>query len=184
MSKSAGPLRSLYEPVLCTGRYQHRRTEEMTTMATTALPIHWKVLHSEGTWRHVCAGGATAWLAGTVAIEGYAALGRALGLSMMAGFPGAHAAQHITGASFATGVFVGAFWGTLFAVLLLRFASHPARAFVLIAVVVLVVSLVTPLAASHTAESMRLFLAGGHVLVAAILIPLLARQLPGRSQAA
>jgi len=56
-------------------------------------------------------------------------------------------------------------------------AAHPARAFLRTALVLVAVSLVFPLAASHTAEATRLTLALGHLIAAAIIIPLITLRL-------
>lgn len=82
------------------------------------------------------------------------------------------------GRQLAFGVFICTFWGAVLALLLARVATRPTRAFILASTLLTAVSLVSPLAAAHTAESTKLFLAGGHLLTAAIVIPTLARRLP------
>lgn len=129
-------------------------------------------------WRRVALAGVAGWLAATITVEVYAAVGRAAGLSILAGAPGAHAAQPVTSASFAFGVFICTFWGTVLALVVTRLASRPARIFVLTTVLLTAVSLASPLAAAHTAQSTKMFLAGAHLLAAAIVIPILSRWLP------
>ena len=67
--------------------------------------------------------------------------------------------------------------GTILAMILAARAADPARAFVRTTVVLVAVSLVFPLAASHAAASTRLTLALGHLIAAAIVIPILALRL-------
>lgn len=129
-------------------------------------------------WHRVALGGVAGWLAGTAAVEAYAALGRAAGLPMLAGAPGASAAQPVAPMDFAFGVFICTFWGTVLAYVIGRFASRPARTFALTTMLLTALSLASPLAAAHTADATKLFLTSGHLLVAAIVIPTLASRLP------
>jgi hypothetical protein len=128
----------------------------------------------------VSAGGAAGWLAATAAIEAYAAIVRAAGVPMQAGAPGAHTAQHLTAGTFAAAVFLCTLTGTALALLAARFSDRPARTFAVTTVLLTAVSLASPLDAAHTAGSTKLFLACGHLIAAAIIIPALARQLPSR----
>jgi hypothetical protein len=126
------------------------------------------------TWR-IALAGAAGGVAAIAAVEGYAAIGRAAGIPMRAGAPGAHTALPVTAGSFAIGILVCTFWGTVLAVVVTRVARRPARAFATIAILLTAASLISPLAASHTADSTRLFLACAHLLSATIIIPTLAR---------
>ena len=67
--------------------------------------------------------------------------------------------------------------GTILAMILAARAAEPARAFVRTTVILVAVSLVFPLAASHTATTTRLTLALGHLIAAAIVIPILTLRL-------
>ena len=80
-------------------------------------------------------------------------------------------------ASFASGIVFCTVAGTILAMILAARAAGPARAFVRTTVVLVAVSLVFPLAASHTTTTTRLTLALGHLIAAAIVIPLLALRL-------
>ena len=71
--------------------------------------------------------------------------------------------------------------GTILAMVLATRAAHPARTFLRTALVLVAVSLVFPLAASHTAEATRLTLALAHLIAAAVVIPLITLRL-GRVQ--
>ena len=128
--------------------------------------------------RRLLTGGLTAAVVGVAVIEGYAALVRAAGVAMSAGFLGSTHPQPVTVDSFATGVLVCTFWGTIIAVLLCKLSRHPRRAFLLASCALAALSLVVPFGAGATAGSTKVALAGAHVIVALIVIPILARTLP------
>ncbi len=125
----------------------------------------------------VCRAGATAAAIGGLVLYGYGAVARALSVPMHAGDPGASAAQPLTPLNFAVGVVFCTILGTAVAALAGRYAARPGCTFVGTAVTLLVVSLVFPIAASHTEVSTRVCLALAHLLAAAIVIPQLARAL-------
>lgn len=127
--------------------------------------------------RRVAARGAGAAAAGAAVLLGYGALAVAVHGPMQAGDPGASQAAPINAASFSIGVLFSAFFGVLIAVAVARWAKRPARTFQRIAVTLTVVSLAAPAAASHTDVSTRLLLAGGHVVAALVVIPLIVRSL-------
>lgn len=133
------------------------------------------------TWR-IALAGAAGGIAATAAVELYGAVGRAAGITMRAGAPGAHAAAPVTAGSFAIGVLICTFWGTVLAVVVARVARRPVRVFTAITILLTAASLVSPLAASHTDSSTKLFLACAHVLAATVVIPTLARQVASRSR--
>jgi hypothetical protein len=122
------------------------------------------------------AGGFAA-MAGAAVLYAYGTLAKALGVPMRAGEIGARHAQAITPASFATGVVFCTAAGTILAMVLARRAAHPARAFLRTSLVLVAISLVFPLAASHTATATRLTLALGHLIAAAIVIPVITSRL-------
>ncbi len=131
----------------------------------------------------VSVAGAAAAAAGAAVLYAYGTLAQALDVPMRAGEIGASHAQAITPASFAIGVVFCTVAGTILAMVLARRAAHPARAFLRTSLVLVAISLVFPLAASHTATETRLTLALGHLIAAAIVIPIIARRLthaPGR----
>ncbi len=125
----------------------------------------------------VPATGAVAAVAGAIVLYGYGALARALSVPMRAGEPGARHAEAITPLNFATGVVFCTVLGTILAMILAARVAGPARAFLRTALVLVAVSLVFPLAASHTAVTTRLTLALGHLIAAAIVIPLITLRL-------
>ena len=125
----------------------------------------------------VLVAGAIAALAGAAVLYAYGTLAQALDVPMRAGEVGAGHAQAITPASFAAGVVFCTVAGTVLAMVLARCAAHPARAFLRTALVLVAISLVFPLAASHTATATRLTLALGHLIAAAVVIPVLTRRL-------
>jgi hypothetical protein len=131
----------------------------------------------------VCVAGAIAALAGAAVLYAYGSLAQALDVPMRAGEIGASHAQAITPASFASGVVFCTVAGTILAMVLARRAARPARAFLRTSLVLVAISLVFPLAASHTATTTRLTLALGHLIAAAIVIPIITGRLshaPGR----
>ena len=121
--------------------------------------------------------GAIAAAAGAIVLYAYGALAQALSVPMRAGDPGASHAQAITPANFAVGVVFATVAGTIVAMILAARAAGPARAFLRAALVLVAVSLVFPLAASHTPAATRLTLALGHLIAAAIVIPLITLRL-------
>ena len=127
--------------------------------------------------RRVALGGVQAAALGAVATSLYGLAIRAAGVPMRAGFLGASTAQPLKTASFAMGVVVCTFWGTLLAVALARLVTNPARAFLKATVALTALSLIVPLGASHTAGATRAALLGAHVLAAAVVIPVLTRHL-------
>lgn len=137
-----------------------------TSQLTRGVPVR-------RVWRGAVIAAATA----TAAIELYAAAVRAAGVPMKAGFLGAATASPLTPASFATGVLVCTFWGTVLATILAKKAAQPARLFVIVAAAATAVSLAIPAGAAATAAATKLALAAAHILVAGIVIPILARHL-------
>ena len=148
----------------------------MRTTATATTPA---TPHTRPVWLVSVLAGVTA-AAGT---ELYGLTARAAGVPMAAGGIGATTAGPITVGMFAMGTLICAFWGTVLAVLLARYAPRPARAYAWTAVALTAVSLVTPLAAGDTATSTKLMLVPAHLIAAAIIIPIVTRRLaqsPGR----
>jgi hypothetical protein len=124
------------------------------------------------------------WLVGAVAavfaaavLYGYGVLAQALGMTMHAGEVGATKADRITPASFPQGVILCSAIGIVLAMALHRWAKRSARTFARVTSVLVAVSLAFPLLASHTTEVTRLTLAGGHLLAAAIMIPIVTYRL-------
>jgi heme A synthase len=126
---------------------------------------------------------ALAGLIAAAAAELYGLAARGAGIPMSAASFGAAEATPITVGMFAMGVLICAFWGTVLAMVIARFARRPMRAYLWAAVALTALSLTAPLSAADTATSTKLTLALGHLLVAAIIIPAVARRLaraPGR----
>ena len=121
----------------------------------------------------VSVAGAIAAVAGAAVLYAYGSLASALDVPMRAGEIGASHAQAITPASFASGVVFCTVAGTILAMVLARRAAHPARTFLRTSLVLVAISLVFPLAASHTATTTRFTLALGHLIAAAIVIPII-----------
>ena len=84
-------------------------------------------------------------LTAAAATELYGLAARAVGIPMAAGNIGATTSGPITVGMFAMGTLICTFWGTVLAVLLARYATRPARAYVWTTVALTVVSLAGPL---------------------------------------
>ncbi|HEY3528840.1 MAG TPA: DUF6069 family protein [Nocardioides sp.] len=149
---------------------QTTRTRRMTAHAEPARA-------SRPRARRVLAGGVGASAAGAVVLLGYGALAVALHGPMQAGDPGAADATPINAASFPIGLLFCAVVAIPLAVAIGRFASRPTRTFRHTAIVLTAVSLVAPIGATHTDVATRFLLAGGHVVAAAVVIPLIIRAL-------
>jgi hypothetical protein len=127
--------------------------------------------------RQLFAGTAKAGAVALVAIELYALVLHAAGLKLRAETLGAHTATPVTFASFAIAIVVATFWAAVAACVIARISTRPVRTFVFIAIVATALSLALPLGAGDTATQTKVALAGGHLLVAALMITLIARQL-------
>jgi hypothetical protein len=147
------------------------------TIARTPSTFHSTTDLSGPAVGRVLARSIAAVVAGAVVLLGYGALAVAVHGPMHAGDPGAAQAAPVTAASFAVGLLFSSFFGILLALALARWASRPSRTFLRVTLVLTAVSLTAPLAASHTDVSTRLLLAGGHVVAAVIVIPVVVRAL-------
>jgi Family of unknown function (DUF6069) len=125
----------------------------------------------------VAGAGVVAIVAGAAVLLAYGAIAVAIHGPMQAGDYGASSAAPINAGSFAFGVVFSSFFGVVLAVALARWAKHPARTFFRAAIVLTLVSLAAPMSASHTTEATRLVLAGGHIVAAVVVIPVIARAL-------
>jgi bacteriorhodopsin len=121
--------------------------------------------------------GLTAAFVGVAVVEAYAVLVKAAGVQMTAGFLGATHARPVTAGSFATGVLVCTFWGTVIALVLRKLSRHPRQTFLLVSSGLTALSLAVPFGAGATAASTKVTLAAAHVLAASVVIPILARTL-------
>jgi hypothetical protein len=110
--------------------------------------------------------GATAAITGIAAVEAYAALIKAAGVPMKAGFLGASHASAVTAASFATGVLACTFWGTVIAAIAAKTSKQAKHTFVVLGCCLTVLSLAVPIGAGATAASTKATFAVAHVLVA------------------
>jgi Family of unknown function (DUF6069) len=147
-------------------------------MHTTATDVQPQPLVRE--LRPVWVVSAAASAVALVVTELYGLVARLAGVPMSAAGFGQAKAGPVTAASFAMGVVICAFWGTVLAVVIARFASRPARVYLITTIALTAVSLFAPLSAADTATSTKLTLAVGHILAAAIIIPPVARHLTRR----
>jgi len=146
-------------------------------MYTTATDVQPQPLARE--LRPVWVVSAVASAVALVVTELYGLAARLAGVPMSAAGFGQPKAGPVTAASFAMGVVICAFWGTVLAVVIARFARKPARVYLITTIALTAVSLFAPLSAADTATSTstKLTLAAGHILVAAIIIPPVTRRL-------
>jgi hypothetical protein len=119
-------------------------------------------------------------LAAAAVTELYGLAARAAGIPMEAGGIGGAVASPITVGMFAMGTLLCTVAGTVLAIVLTRYAMHPARAYVRTTLVLVAVSFVSPLAAGDTAGPTKLMLVLAHCIAASIIIPTVARRLGGR----
>jgi len=122
-------------------------------------------------------GAIAAGAAALVVTEVFWAAARSAGVPIAAAGFGQAKAQPVTVGLIAMGIFTCAFWGTVLAVVIARYATHPARTYLLTTVILTAASLVMPLSAADTATSTKVTLAAAHVLAAAIIIPAVTRRL-------
>jgi hypothetical protein len=125
--------------------------------------------------RRVLRYGALAGMVALPVIEAYAALTKAAGIPLKAGLPGTHTAALVTASSFAAGIVIATFWGTVLAIILTRYARRPARTFTVVAAAATALSLITPLDAFGASLNTKLTLAGGHLIVASIMTTIIRR---------
>jgi Family of unknown function (DUF6069) len=123
---------------------------------------------------------AAAGAAALVVTEVFWAAARLAGVPIAAAGFGQAKAQPVTVGLIAMGIFTCAFWGTVLAVVIARYATRPARAYLATTMALTAASLVMPLSAADTATSTKFTLAAAHVLAAAIIIPVVTRRLARR----
>jgi uncharacterized protein DUF6069 len=128
-------------------------------------------------WR----GGALAAVVGAAVAAVYGGLLDVGGIPMLAGGPGAPEATTIGLRNFVEGTVILTAAATVLAFAFVRRARRPRHAFVVTTVSLTLFSLSIPLSAGATALSTKLTLALGHVVVAAVVIPIIARRLPAAS---
>jgi heme A synthase len=154
-----------------------KEPSSMTTIATT------RNQPTANPRRPIWPGGVLAGLTGAATLGLYGVLAQAAGVPMRAASPGAAPTQPITPGTFAMGVLVCTFWGTVLAVVLARRATRPRRTWTRVSTTLVAISLLFPLAAGQTAMSTKLTLVVGHLIAAVIVIPLLARRLARENRA-
>lgn len=120
---------------------------------------------------------ALAFLVAAVATEIYGLVARAAGIPMAAGNPGGDVATSITVGMFAMATALVGIVATILAASIARYARNPAVIYLRTTLVLAAVSCAAPLSAGDTAVSTKLMLCGGHVIAAAIVIPIVTRQL-------
>jgi hypothetical protein len=145
----------------------------MTT--TEASPVHTTAVQTR---RYpVWAVSTYATIVGAVVLLAYGAAAIGVLGSQRAGDPGASHSVALNAGSYAIGTLFSGALGILLATALVRWAKAPATTYVRTSGVLVLVSLVMPLAASHTELSTKLSLSVGHLLAAAVIVPIVARRL-------
>jgi hypothetical protein len=152
------------------------------TTNTASIPTTSRRQPQRALRSRIAGGSLQATVAGLATIELYAYVVHRAGVPLRAGYLGAHVAHEVTYASFAGGILLGAFWGTIIATVVARKSSRPKRMFVIVALAATALSLVFPLGAGATAAETKLVLACGHLLAAAVMLPAFVRHLGGRRQ--
>jgi hypothetical protein len=127
----------------------------------------------QAVWR----AGAVAVIAGAAAAAAYARLLDLTGIPMVAGAPGVSRPERVGPANFAVGTAILTVIATIMAAVFARRSHRPERTFVATTVGLTLVSLLLPLAAGATATSTKLTFALGHIVLAALIIPIIARRL-------
>ena len=118
-----------------------------------------------------------AFLVAAIATELYGLVARGAGIPMAAGNPGGDVATPITVGMFAMATVLVGIVATIFAAVVARYAGNPAGLYLRTTVVLAAVSCAAPMSAGDTALSTKLMLCGGHVIAAAIVIPIVTRRL-------
>lgn len=120
---------------------------------------------------------ALAFLAAAVVTELYGLLARGAGIRMAAGNPGGDVATPIMVGMFAMATLIIGVAATILAIAVARYADNPSRIYLRTTIVLTLVSFAAPMAAGDTTLSTKLMLCGGHVIAAAIVIPIVTRRL-------
>lgn len=114
---------------------------------------------------------------GAAVTEAYAWCAKAIDIPMKATTPSNDVPQDMRFGGFAGGVVFWSIAGIVLAVVLARKAKRPARTFVVTTVVLTAISLTTPFISAKTDTATEVAFALGHVVAAAVIIPLIARRL-------
>jgi CHASE2 domain-containing sensor protein len=109
--------------------------------------------------------------------ELFSLVARALDVPMRAADTGASTAKDIPVGGFAMAVLMWAVVGTVLAVVFARRAKAPAHTFVITTVVLIALSLLGPVLATHTELSTKVVLFVAHLIAAAMVIPPLTTRL-------
>jgi hypothetical protein len=119
-------------------------------------------------------------VAGSFVAEIVDGIGRAAGVPMKAALLGGSHTSTIGVGGFAIMTLCHLAVGVAIVAVLRRRAT-PARTFVRWATALAALSVLVPVTAAHTATATKVTLAVAHIVVAAVVIPLLARALPSRA---
>ena len=118
-----------------------------------------------------------AFLVAAIATELYGLVARAAGIPMAAGNPGGDVATPITVGMFAMATALVGIVATILAGRNRPVRQQSGRHYLRTTVVLAAVSCAAPMSAGDTALSTKLMLCGGHVIAAAIVIPIVTRRL-------
>jgi hypothetical protein len=123
---------------------------------------------------------ALAGLVAAVAATAVAGLAEVAGVPMEAAEKSAATGEHIPLYGYAMSTLMAVAVGTVIAAVLHRKASHPGRTFTIVAVALTLASFALPHTTGHATTATRLVLDLTHVVVAAIVIPVVAARLDRR----
>jgi len=115
--------------------------------------------------------------AAAIATEIVATVGRAFGASLEAGSIGARTSERIPIGGFATATLMCGAVGVLLALAFARWANRPKRIYNVVALALTALSFVPSLAAGHTTGGTKVTLCLGHIVAAAIIIPVVSARL-------
>jgi Na+/melibiose symporter-like transporter len=116
--------------------------------------------------------------AGAVATMLFSAVARAIDIPLAVSNSEDTAAEVIPAWGFGFAVTLSGVLGVLFALACARWAKRPARTFTVTAIVFTVLSFGSPLTAQNATTATRVALEVGHVVAAAVIIPLIAARMP------
>jgi O-antigen ligase len=142
----------------------HPALQNTTFVSTNKIAPVWRVA-------------AIATAAAAIVTEIVATVGRAFGASLEAGSIGAKTSERIPIGGFASATLMCGAVGVLIALAFARWAKRPDRNYYVVALALTALSFVPSLTAGHTTGGTKLTLCLGHLVAAAIIIPVVSARL-------
>jgi hypothetical protein len=168
----------LYGHTLCTAQEAPAMTTTSSTIVhdTATATDRRSALFTRPVWLV----GVIAAAAGAAATALFAALAKAADVPLEVASASGEQPEAIPVAGFATAVLIASVVGILLALAFDRWAKRPARTFLVVATVLSVVSLVTPVLAQEATTATRVVLALSHVVAAAVVVTIITARLAQR----